>query len=58
MTPSALIKTVAAAVLCGTGATAGIAFYPTKGAAAVWIAAVAVAAGFILAAVPVKGRAK
>jgi hypothetical protein len=56
MNSLAFAKTVLAAVICGTGATAGIVLYPHQGAIAIWIAVAAVAFGFALAAIPVKRR--
>jgi hypothetical protein len=53
-----IAKTVASAVICGTGATAGFVFYPSKGPVAILLAMAAIIVGFILAAVPVKGGAK
>jgi hypothetical protein len=46
-------KAVAGAVICGTGATSGLVLYPLYGAKAVWIAVLAIAAGFAVAAWPV-----
>jgi hypothetical protein len=51
-------KTVASAVICGTGATAGFVFYPSKGPVAILLAMAAIIVGFILAAVPMKGGMK
>ena len=56
MNSLAFAKTVVAAVICGTGATAGIVLYPHRGATAIWIAVGAVALGFVLAAIPVTRR--
>lgn len=52
----AFVKTVAAAVICGVGATIGIALSPHEGGVA-WLAAGGIVLfGFVVAAIPVSSR--
>lgn len=55
MTPGE-IKTVAGAVICGTGVTAGIVVSPMAGPVAWLVAGAMVVLGFGVAAVPLRRR--
>ncbi len=54
----AFVKTVAAAVICGMGATAGFVLSPFEGSRAWLIAATIIVFGLVVAAVPVPRRGR
>jgi len=58
MFASGQVRTVAGAVLCGSGATCGLALSSTLGNAA-WVAgAILMIAGFVVVALPARRRAR